>query len=143
MNYTDNEFYKIKDYINSKPSIIDKMLSLYTDLSYYKILSWNIFSISKENKSFEVKVFLKVNKTSNVVFPYLKTITFNDYLDYLSFTQSDYFRSLVDIPNDLDLETLLRDAANLIDIMTYELGQEWNPNRLDDKLRQYLIKLKL
>ena len=141
MNYTDNEFYKIKDYINSKPSIIDKMLS-YADLSDYKISNWNIFSISKENKSFEVKVFLKVNKTSNVVFPYLKTITFNDYLDYLSFTQSDYFRSLVDIPNDLDLETLLRDAANLIDIMTYELGQEWNPNRLDDRLRQYLAKIK-
>ena len=142
MNYTDNEFYKIKNFIDSKPSIIDKMLS-YADLSDYKISNWNIFSISKENKSFEVKVFLKVNKTSNVVFPYLKTITFNDYLDYLSFTQSDYFRSLVDIPNDLDLETLLRDAANLIDIMTYELGQDWNPNRLDDKLRQYLIKLKL
>ena len=141
MNYTDNEFYKIKNFIDSKPSIIDKMLS-YADLSYYKILNWNIFSISKENKSFEVKVFLKVNKTSNVVFPYLKTITFNDYLDYLSFTQSDYFRSLVDIPNDLDLETLLRDAANLIDIMTYELGQEWNPNRLDDRLRQYLAKIK-
>ena len=141
MNYTDNEFYKIKNFIDSKPSIIDKMLS-YADLSDYKISNWNIFSISKENKSFEVKVFLKVNKTSNVVFPYLKTITFNDYLDYLSFTQSDYFRSLVDIPNDLDLETLLRDAANLIDIMTYELGQEWNPNRLDDRLRQYLAKIK-
>ena len=141
MNYTDNEFYKIKNFIDSKPSIIDKMLS-YADLSDYKISNWNIFSISKENKSFEVKVFLKVNKTSNVVFPYLKTITFNDYLDYLSFTQSDYFRSLVDIPNDLDLETLLRDAANLIDIMTYELGQEWNPNRLNDRLRQYLAKIK-
>ena len=141
MNYTDNEFYKIKNFIDSKPSIIDKMLS-YADLSDYKISNWNIFSISKENKSFEVKVFLKVNKTSNVVFPYLKTITFNDYLDYLSFTQSDYFRSLVDIPNDLDLETLLKDAANLIDIMTYELGQEWNPNRLNDRLRQYLAKIK-
>ena len=40
-----------------------------------------------------------------------------------------------------ELKTLLEESADLISIATFELGEDFNPNKLDDKLLFYANSL--